>query len=425
MRKIICIGPGPIFKGGISNYNTSLAKALDVEPNTEVHILSWTEQYPRIIPRKFKDTSSKKKLLEDTQINIEYLLDFNKPSTWRKMVDRILEINPQLVVIQWSIAIQGIPLSYIVKRLKKHKNIEVIGDLHFIIQKEGSLLDSFLTKRALSSMGTYITHSLKTFEELDFLFNKKHLLAGEFGDRKINNKQTINLFHPVYKLFESDPLFDVERFKNKLGLKKNVFLFFGFIRKYKGLHNVIPAFHKLQQERDDVSLLICGEEFWNTVDNKKFSVKIKKFIFGIAKKFLLRTKNDEKDYKPLQLIQDLDVKDCHVFSEFIPNEDVNKYFQVSDSILLFYEYATPSGIESLSYNFRLPALATKVGHFPETINDSFDGYLAEEGSIKSMKDVMNKSIEKPINKKEIDNKTAKMSWENYAKAILRPYNKQS
>ena len=422
MRKIICVGPGPMFKGGISNYNTSLAKALDSEPNTEVHILSWTEQYPRIIPRKFKDTSSKKKLLEDTKINIEYLLDFNKPSTWKKMVERILDINPQLVVIQWSIAIQGIPLSYIAKKLKKYKNIEVIGDLHFIIQKEGSLLDSFLTRRALSSMGTYITHSLKTVNELDFLFNKKHLLAGEFGDRRINKHQTINLFHPVYKLFESNPSFDVQRFKNKLGLKKHVFLFFGFIRKYKGLHNVIPAFHKLQQERDDVSLLICGEDFWNTVDNKKLSVKIKKLIFGIAKKVFLRTKNDEKDYKPLQLIVDLGVQNCHVFSEFIPNEDVNKYFQVSDAILLFYEYATPSGIESLSYNFRLPALATKVGHFPETINDGFDGYLAEEGSINSMTEVMNKSIEKPINKKEIDHKTIKMSWENYAKAILKPYN---
>ena len=76
MRKIICIGPGPIFKGGISNYNTSLAKALDDEPNTEVYILSWIEQYPRIIPRKFKDIVSKKKLLTNTEINVEYILDF-------------------------------------------------------------------------------------------------------------------------------------------------------------------------------------------------------------------------------------------------------------------------------------------------------------------------------------------------------------
>jgi len=28
-KTIVCFGPGPQFKGGISNYNTSLAKALD------------------------------------------------------------------------------------------------------------------------------------------------------------------------------------------------------------------------------------------------------------------------------------------------------------------------------------------------------------------------------------------------------------
>ncbi len=422
MRNIICIGPGPIFKGGISNYNTSLAKALDKEPKTEVHILSWVEQYPRIIPRKFKDTISKSNLLENTQINVEYILNFNKISSWKRTVERILEINPQLVIIQWAIALQGIPLSYIVRRLKKHKNIEVVGDLHFILQKEGSRLDSLLTKRALSSMGTYITHSLKTVRELDSLFDNKHVLASRDGDRQINQNQVVNLFHPVYKLFQPDPLFDKEKFKKHLGLKKHVFLFFGFIRKYKGLHHVIKAFHKLRQERDDVSLLICGEDFWNTVDNSKFSVKIKKIIFGIAKKVLLRTNNDEQDYRPLETIKHLGVQDCHVFSDFIPNEDVSKYFQVSDAVLLFYLYATPSGVESLSYNFRLPALATKVGHFPETINDGVDGYLAEAGSLESMKEVMNKSIENPINKKEIDKKAQKMSWKNYAKAILRPYN---
>ena len=151
------------------------------------------------------------------------------------------------------------------------------------------------------------------------------------------------------------------------------------------------------------------------------SVKVKKFIFGIAKKLFLRTNNDESQYRPLDMIEKLGVQNCHVFSDFIPNEDVNKYFQVSDAILLFYSYATPSGVESLSYNFRLPVLATKVGHFPETINDGVDGYLAEKESINSMVDSMIKSIESPIDKKMIDKKADKMSWENYAKAILYKY----
>ena len=57
-RKVVLFGPGPQFKGGISNYNTSLAKAMDAL-GIEVHIVSWTQQYPAIIPREFLDKSSK------------------------------------------------------------------------------------------------------------------------------------------------------------------------------------------------------------------------------------------------------------------------------------------------------------------------------------------------------------------------------
>jgi len=56
---IVCFGPGPLFKGGIANYNTSLAKAFDKRGNNEVHIVSWTQQYPAIIPRDFIDKSSR------------------------------------------------------------------------------------------------------------------------------------------------------------------------------------------------------------------------------------------------------------------------------------------------------------------------------------------------------------------------------
>ena len=65
MNRIVCFGPGPMFKGGIANYNTALAKALDAMPDTEVHILSWTQQYA-IIPRDFIDNASKYRLFGGT-----------------------------------------------------------------------------------------------------------------------------------------------------------------------------------------------------------------------------------------------------------------------------------------------------------------------------------------------------------------------
>lgn len=205
-----------------------------------------------------------------------------------------------------------------------------------------------------------------------------------------------------------------------MGLKKHVFLFFGFIRKYKGLHNVIKAFARLAEERDDISLLIVGESFWNTLDNKKLSTQIKNATFGLAKKIFLKKQDDERNYNPLALIDALKLRDkTYVMNDFVPNEMVHKYFQVSDNIMLFYLTATPSGIESIAYNFDMPMLATRVGHFTETVKDGYNGYLAEPENIKSMTDVMRKAITKPIPRENVAETSKDMSWINYAKEILR------
>ncbi len=177
---------------------------------------------------------------------------------------------------------------------------------------------------------------------------------------------------------------------------------------------------KLQASRDDVSLLIVGESFWNTLDSKKFSTRMKNATFGLAKKLFLKKQDDEKDYNPLALVEELNLKDkTFIDNDFVPNEEVHKYFQVSDSIMLFYLTATPSGIESIAYNFNMPMLATNVGHFPETVKDGFNGYLAEPENIDSMAEAMLKSIEKPIDRKNVAATSKDMSWINYANEILR------
>jgi len=417
--KIVCFGPGPAFKGGISNYNTSLAKALE-KSGAEVHIVSWTQQYPAIIPRQFKDLTSKTDLLAGTRIKTRYITNYNNPLTWNATVDYIKKLKPSKVIFQWSIAVQGIPLGYIARQLMNVKGIEVVFDLHFVIQKENSSLDKKLTKYGISNAHTYITHAEKTFDELKEIFPEKHFYRSQNGERAGDNKQTvIKLFHPVYDLFKVNPDFDVEAFKKEHGLKKYVFLFFGFIRKYKGLHYAIPAFKELADKRDDVSLIVCGESFWQTVDQSKFSTKIKNLLFGAAKKLFLKKGDDEKNYNPLELIGQLGLeKKVLINNEYVPNEDVHKYFQVSDAVVLFYEYATPSGVESLSYNFRLPILATKVGHFPETVKDGYNGYLADPADTHSMAYVMDKFISNPIHRENIEETTREMSWENYARYIL-------
>jgi len=417
-KKIICFGPGPMFKGGIQNFNTSLALAFEKLQGVEVEIVSWTQQYPGIIPRQFRDLQSKVDLLKDSKVQVTYLTNYNNPMSWRSTVKYMLSRKPEIVVFQWSIALQGLPIASMARALRK-AGVHVVFDVHFVIQKEHSFIDRILTRRALRQASSFVVHASQTFRELQELFPAKPWKLSPQLDLAVKDAvQVVQLFHPIYDLYRPIANLDVAAEKHKLGLNKHVFLFFGFIRKYKGLDMAIEAFAKVCKERDDVSFLICGESFWHTLDNTKWSTRLKQFLFGLAKKVVLQKADDERQYAPLERIKELGIeKQCVVFNRFIGNEELPLFFQVSDAAVLFYRTATPSGIESLSYNFKLPILATRVGHFPETIEDGFNGYLANAVDTDDMARVMLQFLDNPIDRNNVVKATENMSWANFAKAI--------
>ena len=442
MTRVVCFGPGPRFKGGIAQYNTALARALKDE-GAEVTIVSWTQQYPAIIPREFVDKASRSDFLEGYDIPVHYLTNWNAPGTWKKTAKAIAALKPDKVIIQWYNPTQGIPLNTIAKYLRKHTKAEVLFDLHFVAAKEQSSLDARLTRMALRHGHSFIVHAYKTADELKALMpdgsfevtldghsevrslvvGRRSMAAHTSGlGPKTNDqrpKTILKLYHPIYSLFKPDPAFDKEAWKARHGLKGHVFLFFGFIRKYKGLHHCLRAFAELAKQRDDVSLMVVGERFWQTVDTRKLSTKLKNAVFGTLKKLFLKKADDEQGYDPLALVDELGIRDrVLVVDRFVPNEEVPPYFQAADSIVLFYETATPSGVESLSYNFKLPAVATRVGHFPETITDGYNGYLATPNDLADMVRVMNKAVDEPIPREHVVEATKTMSWANYAKAVL-------
>lgn len=424
-KRIVLFGPGPFFKGGLANYNISLARAMDALGCWEVHLVSWIQQYPAIIPRDFADKSSQEDKLGGTNVQVHYLTDYNKPGTWKKTADFILELNPACVVIQWSIAIQGLPLGFMVKRIRRRSSIEVLFDLHFVIQKEQTFIDQYFTQFALQHASGFIVHAGKTVDELRQLFPSQKWAVNTDGKRPENKnagKAVIKLFHPVYDMFKPREDFDVAAYRKQHGLNNHVFLFFGFIRKYKGLHYCLKAFAQLASRRDDVSLYIVGESFWKTLDETRWTTKLKKAVFNTLKKIVAGGKENETDYNPLGLIDELGIRDkVKVVNDFVPNEAVYQYFQASDCILLFYEYATPSGVESMAYNFKKPILATRVGHFPETIIEGQNGYLANADDVDNMAATMEKFIAHPIPESNMEHMARQFSWGIYAKAISFPY----
>jgi glycosyltransferase involved in cell wall biosynthesis len=248
-----------MFKGGIQNFNTSLALAFEKIPGVDVEIVSWTQQYPGIIPRQFRDLQSKVDLLKDSKVQVTYLTNYNNPLTWRSTVKYMLSRKPHIVVFQWSIALQGLPMASMARSLRK-AGVHVVFDVHFVIQKEHSFIDRMLTRRALSQASSFVVHAGQTFRELKELFpDKPWKVVKQLDSTHDDEVQVVQLFHPVYDLYGPIANLDIESEKKKLGLNKHVFLFFGFIRKYKGLDLLLEAFEQSAERLDGWDLLIAGE----------------------------------------------------------------------------------------------------------------------------------------------------------------------
>jgi D-inositol-3-phosphate glycosyltransferase len=70
--------------------------------------------------------------------------------------------------------------------------------------------------------------------------------------------------------------------------------------------------------------------------------------------------------------------------QFVPDEEIEKYFVAADCLVLPYRLTFQSGVLFLSYSFGLPVVATNVGSFAEYIVEGETGFLAERADSRSI-----------------------------------------
>jgi glycosyltransferase involved in cell wall biosynthesis len=124
-----------------------------------------------------------------------------------------------------------------------------------------------------------------------------------------------------------------------------VLLFFGYIRKYKGLDIALQAMPHILKNVPNAKLLIVGECYDDWAEYQKII-------------------DDNKLQNYVEVVND-----------YVPNEAVEKYFNISDLVLLPYRTATQSGILNIAYGFNKPVIANHVGGFAEFILEGKTGML--------------------------------------------------
>ena len=226
MNKIIIVGPASPLRGGISDFNEALAKSLGSK-NKDVEIVSFSLQYPSIFfPGKTQNKTTNE---NDLNFKISPIINSINPLSWRKAAKHIALSKPDKVFIRFWMPFFAPCLGFIGSFLKK-KKINVSGIVDNAVAHEKRWGDKQLVNFFLKSCNNHITLSKKV---------KQDILS-------INKTTTVKaLFHPIYDTYK--PLIDKNSALNKLNLKEGKYiLFFGLIRKYKGLDLAIKAMAEKQ-----------------------------------------------------------------------------------------------------------------------------------------------------------------------------------
>ncbi|MAQ31586.1 MAG: glycosyl transferase family 1 [Flavobacteriales bacterium] len=369
----IIIGPGYPLRGGISESNESLCKSFNQEEKT-CQIISYSLQYPSILFPGKKQTVGLSESSTHTNLN---LINTLNPLSWFNTVRKVLKIKPHYVIIRYWHPYFAICLA-LIARLLRHKSIFIIAWVDNIYPHDPMPFQNILTNFFLKSCDTYMVMSKSV---------KKDLL----NFRDLSSKKVKFSPHPIYSVFGNTVAKKIAQ-KN-IGLTKDntqvnnkYILFFGLIRKYKGLELLLEVMALEKIKKLNIYLIIAGEFYEK---KSKYLEKIK--FLGIENKIILH-------------------------DNYIPNEDVKNYFCAADIVVQPYLSATQSGVSMVALNFNKPVLLTNVGGLSEYVTHNFDGYLVDPDKEKiasALEDYFANNREGCFSK-NIEIKKTEFSWKGLA-----------
>lgn len=317
--KIVIIGSAhPLRGGGIATFNERLAQVLSAQGH-EVTICSFSLQYPSFLfPGKSQFTEEP----APKGLRILSIINSVNPLNWVKVGKKLRDARPDLVIVRFWLPFFGACFGTILRYVKGNKHTKVVSIIDNIIPHEHRPGDKPLTNYFLKPVDAFLTMSKDVLSDL-----KKF----------VNNKPALYSPHPLYDVYGEKVT--KQEAMQRLGLREGntYLLFFGFIRKYKGLDLLLQAMADPRIKGKNIQLIVAGEYY-----------------------------GDEAYYQ--ELIERLGIRSqLHLFTSFIPNDEIKYYFSAADVVVQPYRTATQSGISQIAYHFEKPMIVTNVGGLPEIV----------------------------------------------------------
>ncbi|EDX86696.1 glycosyl transferase, group 1 family protein [Synechococcus sp. PCC 7335] len=359
---------------------------------------------------------SESELTQKRFIKASYAPDFSKNNPYQKQLYEKLE--------QSGITLEGIDrrkifLPTIIKR--GDTDILHLHWLHAYFRAESAIGSLLKLVRFLSGLtilklrGTKIVwtaHNLKNHENLYPLSDRICTLSvSKLADAIIAHSyaaksELCQTFHikNTEKVFVVPHGNYVEAYDNRISRQEArkqleipessvVFLFFGMIRWYKGVPELIDAFQKLRSK--DAYLVIAG-----------------------------RFRNKDKGLENLIQEKVKGNKNIKQVLGFIPEEEVQTYMNASDVVLFPYRKSLTSGALILAMSFRRACVAPKLGCMEEVLDET-GSFLydpsSSDGLAHALENVLHRTHDLPDMGEHNYQLAAEWSWETVAQMTLDVY----
>lgn len=355
------------YRGGIAQYNALLYREL--EKLADVRAITFSRQYPdKLFPGKTQIAGPDD---EVDHIPSEQLIDTINPITWLRTSRELQAWKPDICVTKFWMPFFAPSLGTVLGGARKSgsKNISIIDNA---IPHEKRPGDMALTKWFLQKNDISIAMSSSVDKDI----------------RTIRPDMRVERFpHPLYDHFP--PATEKSSAKKLYGIPedKTVLLFFGFIRKYKGLDLLLNALPKLPEK---YHVLIAGEPYGDFTEYE-----------SIIQKHGLQNR-------------------VTPFVRYIGDQEVGSIFSATDICVLPYRSATQSGIVGIAFNYGTPLLATDTGSLREMIEPYGAGEMIAEATPENIAEGLERMEERGLSSygKGIAEFKERYTWEKLAKVII-------
>ena len=324
---ISIIGPSARFLSGISYYTTRLSNAL--APTYHVQVLLFRHMLPTFLfPGAKRVGSSLSTLTYDPAVVVHEGIDWYNPLSWYRTYAKALQ-GDVCILEWWTSSVSHMYLC--IAMFLRLRKIPLIMEFHEVVDPlEDAILPIRIYSRVMGRMirglcTRYIVHSA----------HDQALIAEKYGIKPYNIEIV-----PI-GLFDQYPHLDTGTARRKLGIPSEyskVILFFGLIRPYKGVSQLVEAFEHLSADEKEQTLLLIAGEPWEETD-------------------ALCRIEVSKDKKHIKLV-----------ATYISDEQVPYYFSAADVLVLPYTRASQSAVAHIGIAYGMPIIATKVGGLIESLS---------------------------------------------------------